>query len=59
MTPEERLTYTEAARSSLQDQRDDKQGGERQTAYSAYHDARKAIERIQEDVSTSFSSPRA
>ncbi|KAF9487280.1 hypothetical protein BDN71DRAFT_1404970, partial [Pleurotus eryngii] len=50
MTPEERLTYTEAARSSLQDQRDDKQGGECQTAYSAYHDARKAIERIQEDL---------
>ncbi|KAF9496266.1 hypothetical protein BDN71DRAFT_1389827, partial [Pleurotus eryngii] len=50
MTPEERLTYTEAARSSLQDQQDDKQGGERQTAYSAYHNARKAIERIQEDL---------
>ncbi|KAL4259839.1 hypothetical protein AB1N83_008624 [Pleurotus pulmonarius] len=50
MTPDERLAVTADARESLQVQRDNKQQGERQTAFSAFHDARKVIERMQHDL---------
>ncbi len=58
MTPDERLAVTADARESLQVQRDNKQQGERQTAFSAFHDARKVIERMQHDVSTPLPSLR-